>query len=436
MTYSLFAHVGLIGPDAKAVFFYQKEGNIMGVECRKYTNLRKQKEREDCMATPKRILVDASEVVEFKEMLEKVWRRTMELKTIKIYEDAQDIHRESILEDQKRLQDEMARIKGFIGEYKEENAGTAELDLTRLQDELSSIEDILALNKIVEEIDGKIERLIHEILRDDFIGYVYSEDKETFEFNMLSEFFKDSLLFLKVSDFDFATIKPGKFMMSPVRGGGTRRYKVSIPKAFQIMKTEVTQYQWFSVMGDNPSDFDKKQYCEDDYIVLPVEDGEVGLCPFHPVERVSWDRVQEFIGKLNERDGRTGCIGTPKSSPGCYRLPTIAEWEFAARADSKTDYYFGNNPKLLSEYAWYRGNSNGTHAVGGKDPNDNDLYDVMGNVWEWVWTESGESRHTHRVFRGGSWSTHARYLKLTDRTQGGPAGQMGYHVGFRLVKTL
>ena len=93
-----------------------------------------------------------------------------------------------------------------------------------------------------------------------------------------------------------------------------------------------------------------------------------------PVDQVSWNEAQTFISKLNAMEGRQ-----------LYRLPTEAEWEYAARAGSPTIYGFGNDPKQLGEYAWYRGNSGRhPHPVGQKRPNAWGLYDMLGNVWEWV----------------------------------------------------
>ena len=179
-----------------------------------------------------------------------------------------------------------------------------------------------------------------------------------------------------IPDFNFQLIRAaGKsFMMgSPSdednrdrdeNGKDGKQIEVTFTKDFEIMTTEITQKMWFDVMGNNPSYFNKEKYCRGDYISQQTANAVVGICPHHPVERVSWNNVQVFIKKLN--DPLAGCQGTPKDPAGCYRLPTEAEWEFATRAERTTAYYFGDDASsLLEDHAWYLGNSNNqTHSVG------------------------------------------------------------------------
>jgi formylglycine-generating enzyme required for sulfatase activity len=134
-------------------------------------------------------------------------------------------------------------------------------------------------------------------------------------------------------------------------------HTVRLTQPFYLGKYEVTQSQWQTVMGNNPSHFTPSQFPGD---------------PNRPVENVSWDDVQEFIRRLNAREGGV-----------TYRLPTEAEWEYAARAGTTTRWSFGDEESQLSRYAWHGENADGqTHPVGQLRPNPWGLYDMHGNVWE------------------------------------------------------
>jgi formylglycine-generating enzyme required for sulfatase activity/tRNA A-37 threonylcarbamoyl transferase component Bud32 len=185
--------------------------------------------------------------------------------------------------------------------------------------------------------------------------------------------------------------------------------------SFSIGKYEVTQAQWRAVMGDNPSDFSGCDRC--------------------PVEQVSWDDVQKFISKLNQLTGKR------------YRLPTEAEWEYAARGGSRSNGYQYSGSNNIGSVAWYEGNGgNKTHTVGSKSPNELGIYDMTGNVWEWCsdWYDAnyyksspssnpkGPSSGNGRVLRGGSWYFDAEYCRVANRYYSTPSARY-YSIGFRLL---
>ncbi len=220
---------------------------------------------------------------------------------------------------------------------------------------------------------------------------------------------------------EFVQIPAGDFQMGCSKGdkecadNEKPQHKVKIVKSFYLGKFEVTQGQWTKLMGSNPSSF--------------KECGE--NCP---VENVSWNDAQQFIDRLCTKE---------KYNPCKYRLPTEAEWEYAARAGSKTKNYWGDT--INDEYFWYDKNSGGsTKPVGKKKPNAWDLYDMSGNVWEWVedWYDekyyrkrtntNGPSSGEVRILRGGSYMDGAKFSRHSVRYDRDSYG-IGNDYGFRLV---
>ena len=182
---------------------------------------------------------------------------------------------------------------------------------------------------------------------------------------------------------------------------------------FYMGRYEVTQAQWRNVMGSNPSEFKDCDNC--------------------PVENVSWNDVQEYIQKLNQKTGKT------------YRLPTEAEWEFAAKGGVKSKGYIYAGSNTVSDVAEYEGNNNNrTRPVGLKASNELGLYDMSGNVWEWcsdrysnsyyanspTTNPQGASSDFYRVLRGGSWNSS--YCRVAYRAYINPVSRRNYN-GFRLV---
>ncbi len=302
-------------------------------------------------------------------------------------------------------------------------------------------------------LNGVIESLVDEVIGSPRMNTrLYSKDKTGIEYSVLRAYVRPSL-----SQYGFVPVSAGSFTMgSPKtekdRDSDETPHKVTISKPFEISTTEVTQWQWFVVMGTNPSRFQEEEHCQESY----MEQDGVSMCADHPVERVSWEDVQEFINEYNRR---------ARESHGDkyeYRLPTEAEWEFAARggakAGTKTAYSFGDNPSELQNYGWYSGNSRSgkqsrqSRSVGLLSPNPLGLYDVHGNVWEWVedWYEEeyskpwydfgpvtdprGPKNGSNRVIRGGGWYNYARGLRSSNRFNVRPGNRWDF-IGFRLVRT-
>ena len=190
-------------------------------------------------------------------------------------------------------------------------------------------------------------------------------------------------------------------------------HQVTLTNDYYIGKYEVTQALWQAVMDNNPS------YFKGDDL---------------PVEMVSWDDCQEFISKLNIITGKT------------FRLPTEAEWEYAARGGNKSRGYQYSGSNNLSDVAWYEDNSGKkTHAVGSKQSNELGIYDMSGNVWEWCqdWltpyssssqvNPTGANSGPGRVYRGGSWTNNAvKYCSSSCRISLSP-DDYGSCIGLRLA---
>lgn len=217
---------------------------------------------------------------------------------------------------------------------------------------------------------------------------------------------------------EFVLIPAGTFRMGTDQGEADERpaHQVTISQPFYLGKYEVTQAQWQALMGNNPS-----LYRED---------------PQRPVEQVSWEDAQAFLKALNAREGGAR-----------YRLPTEAEWEYAAQAGSTAAYSFGDDASQLGQYAWYKGNSgHHPHPVGKMQPNAWGLYDMHGNVWEWVhdWygpysagavkDPQGPEVGTHRMRRGCAWNNEAAICRTRNRYS--VVGFRDDFLGFRVVREV
>ena len=236
----------------------------------------------------------------------------------------------------------------------------------------------------------------------------------------------------------FVPIKAGEFQMGSHEDEESReknevQHLVKLTKDYEMQVTAVTQLQYFIVTGRNPSHFRKKESCDENNYQVYFG---LALCAHHPVESLTWDHAQRFIAELNKIQNNY-----------TYRLPTEAEREYATRGgkDSVFPYSFGfNDTGELSNHGWFEDNSEKrTHAVALKNANPYGLYDLHGNVQEWVqdfWGDYSEEAVTdptgpeegrRRVTRGGGWDGSAGRLRSAFR---GGREDAAIDTGFRLVR--
>ena len=254
----------------------------------------------------------------------------------------------------------------------------------------------------------------------------------------------------------FVLIPAGNFEMgSPkteeYRDRDELPHKVKLTRSFYMQSTPVTREQWMALMRNNPSHFKGDSL---------------------PVENVNWYEACAYANALSRKEGlpEAYLLKNSEGKPGTttftcsrvqvnggdvysckgYRLPTEAEWEYAARAGTKTAYYNENNFSTLNEIAWYLDNSGKkTHSVAQKKPNSWGLYDMSGNVWEWIWDSyardfynsspkknpTNQSLDFNHVRRGGSFRSLVSFTRSAYRSLYGP-NDRNNDIGFRIVRTV
>ena len=222
-------------------------------------------------------------------------------------------------------------------------------------------------------------------------------------------------------------VEAGTFQMGSADSGPNDEkpvHKVNVSSGFWMGACEVTQAQWRALMKTDPSKYEGDEL---------------------PVEMVSWHDVVEFCQKLTDRERKAGRL--PEGH--VYRLPTEAEWEYAARGGTHSRGFKYSGSDDPNEVAWHwPGSFDETHDVGTKRPNELGLYDMAGNVWEWcldwyapdyysrspktdpVNRDYGEKKY--RISRGGSWGLYPTHCRTANRGGGTPTGRF-YSYGFRVV---
>ena len=268
---------------------------------------------------------------------------------------------------------------------------------------------------ILSEEDGNLAQEEKELINLYFEKLDFSKQDSDFIKNKMVDMVRENgYSAINQYNGNFIFVEGGSFQM----GGNEKNNEKPIHSVtlddFYIGKYVVTQKEWKEVMGSNPSHFKG-----DDL----------------PVEQVSWDDIQEFLARLNSNTDKN------------YRLPTEAEWEYAAKGGNKSRGYKYSGSNDVGVVAWYGDNSNRkTHAVGTKQANELGIYDMSGNVWEWCsdWYEKnyysespskntqGPESGSYRVYRGGSWGRNASGCRSALRGSNTPFYR-GSILGFRLV---
>ncbi len=231
----------------------------------------------------------------------------------------------------------------------------------------------------------------------------------------------------------FVFVQGGAFQMGSNSDGSDEKpiHRATLSD-FYIGKYEVTQTEWQEVMGNNPSEFK----------------GDI-----NPVEKVTWYDAVEFCNKKSRKEGLEEVYSGSGPNIKCdfskngYRLPTEAEWEFAAKGGNKSKDYTYSGSNNIDEVAWYADNSNDkSNPVGDKKANELGIYDMSGNVWEWCWdwygsyslilqsNPTGSTSGSNRVIRGGGWGSSASFCRVAIRSSDGPSVSY-YFIGFRLARS-
>lgn len=212
---------------------------------------------------------------------------------------------------------------------------------------------------------------------------------------------------------------------------------VAIPGGQIALRDDRKKAKWTAEIS--PFSLSRYQVTQDLYFEVTQKSSSSFKGSRKPVEEVSWNDAIEFCNLLSKRLGLKECyifdseaedIALDNQADG-YRLPTDAEWEYACRAGTR-DVRHGN----LEDIAWYKNNSQGmTHDVGLKDPNGWELYDMLGNVWEWCWDiYDKEVYGPYRVFRGGGWSDPERGCLASNRRRSHPTFAID-DLGFRVARS-
>ena len=344
-------------------------------------------------------------------------------------------HRQEELERQRKRQEEEIKRQNLIESIEAEIAALESQKTERKKIVLQKEQELKFAQLDLDECEAKIlkkEKKLQELRKPQVSGQNSEQERrepdathpqeqrigpKEITFNVGRVMFK----MIRVEGGSFQTGSPDK---------DTKAYRVEESQHpvtlndYYIGETVVTQALWKAVMGNNPSWFNREEHK-------------------NPVEQVSWEDCEEFILRLNSHDDIKAALNGYE-----FRLPTEAEWEYAARGGKKSKGYRYAGSNTIDDVAWYDGNSNSeTHPVKSKKANELGLYDMSGNVWEWCqdWFDSGnnslfgtgnpKSYSSRRVLRGGSWYSSAESCRLANRIDANPDDRYN-NDGLRLALTF
>ena len=451
------ADVGIIQPGGEVFLFYKNDANtVMIQQCEDLTILNA---RSDCKLKTGTFVAKIP-ADEFKVRLLSALKMPLGEYPMDV-QNKVDQYRAGVpswidvnhLDSQRdSLQTSLNKMQAFANQY----GATADsaLAIAKIQAQMDEVNLAAGLVEPVREINTLIDQLLDQVMgKSNLQTLVYSDEKHGFEYTVLRTYLQIPGINVAYVSIPHGAFTMGSSKYEKDRSADEPQHPVILTRDFDLQKTDVTQLQWFLVMGTNPSYYKTKQDCGDEYIEL----SGVLLCPNNPVEQVSWVDTQAFINKLNaKKDGFT------------YRLPTEAEWEYAARAGATTAYYFGDDSADLPKFGWSGTGKSSTHPVGKLLPNAWGLYDMTGNVWQWTndfygdypddtkpkqqpggidlsklfskkVSETNDPRGPAsgelRVYRGGSCHNAPKFLRSAQRFETGELASSSV-LGFRLVRTL
>jgi formylglycine-generating enzyme len=463
------------------IYVLRSQGDqIELIQCEDYTEFKDAQAAQSCPAREgtEAILIPKSR---FKSDLERALSLpegyTESDKTL-VETSRKELPEASVLEEIAKLEKLKEKITWFI-QGKGSITGKAEADLVKVEADLENLAVAVALKKDVEaaraQVNARIDKIIEQVVNADRFLEGGGLDNQPFVYHLLQSYIKlartehqetqyqaaaaeRSVLEEKLGEFvdisDHVRFPKTFWMGSPEneksRHNDETRHEQVMTKPYEMGAKEVTQGLWCEVMGTNPSKFKEEKYCRNEEGKPKQYDPDCG-CLNHPVEYVSWNDIAGADGFFDRLNARMGLTGEDK-----FRLPTEAEWELAARAGTTTPFnlgenistnkvnYHGNYPYNSAAKGIYREQ---TVAVGSL-PNANawGLYDMHGNVWEWVqdWygnypqnspsDYAGLSSGDFRVIRGGSWIYSANRCRSARRNSLRPETRYG-SIGLRLVRT-